>query len=63
MRLWPVATACGLAGLALLLFVFRLSGVPLSQTESDFNTQHTLGNGRTRFFFTCGAAWYSAAAP
>ena len=52
MRLRPVATACGLAGIALLLFVFRLSAPPLSQAESDFNTQaQSIANGHTPLFF------------
>ena len=52
MRLRPVATACGLAGIALLLFVFRLSVPPLSQAESDFNTQAvSIAGGNTPLFF------------
>jgi len=52
MRLRPVATACGLAGIALLLFLFRLSALPLSQAESDFNTQaQSIAYGHTPLFF------------
>ena len=52
MRLRPVATACGLAGIALLVFAFRLSVPPLSQAESDYNTQaQTIASGNTPLFF------------
>ena len=65
MRLRPVATACGLAGIALLLFAFRLSAPPLSQAESDFNTQaQSIANGNTPLFFLVREAqWLQPAAP
>ncbi|MEO7134537.1 MAG: glycosyltransferase family 39 protein [Vicinamibacterales bacterium] len=52
MRLRPVATACGLAGIAVLIFAFRLSAAPLSPAESDFNTQaQSIRAGNTPLFF------------
>ena len=65
MRLRPVATACGLAGIALLLFLFRLSALPLSQAESDFNTQaQSIANDHTPLFFHVREQqWLQPAAP
>jgi hypothetical protein len=65
MRLRPVATACGLAGIALLLFAFRLSGPPLSPAETDFNTQaHSIRAGNTPLFFHVrDEQWLQPAAP
>ena len=52
MRLRPIATACVLAGITLLLYAFRLSAPPLTPTESVFNTQaQSIRGGHTPLFF------------
>jgi len=52
MRLRPIATACVLAGITLLLYVFQLSAAPLSQAESTFNAQaQSIRGGHTPLFF------------
>ena len=65
MRLRPVATACGLAGIALLLFAFRLSAPPLSPAESDFNTlaQSIRIDNTPLFFHVRDELWLQPAAP
>ena len=65
MRLRPVATACGLAGIALLVFAFRLSAPPVSKAESDFNTAaRTIRIGNTPLFFHVrDEQWLQPAAP
>jgi len=48
----PIATACVLAGLALLLFLFHISTAPLTRDESAFNTQaESIRAGHTPLYF------------
>lgn len=55
MRLRPLATACVLAVITLLLYAFRLSGPPLSSAESTFNAQaQSIDAGHTPLFFHAG---------
>ncbi len=59
MRFRPIATACVLAGLALLLYAFHLSAAPITPAESVFNTQaRTIGAGHIPVFFRAqGERW------
>lgn len=52
MRLRPIATACVLAAITLLLYAFRLSAPPPTPAESVFNTQaQSIRVGHTPLFF------------
>lgn len=52
MRLRPIATACVLAGVTLLLYAFRLSAAPITPDEAVFNAQaRSIGAGATPMFF------------
>ena len=64
MRLRPIATACVLAGLAVLLYAFRLSAPPLTPAESVFNTQaQSISLSNTPLFFHAnGEQWLQPAA-
>jgi 4-amino-4-deoxy-L-arabinose transferase-like glycosyltransferase len=64
MRLRPIATACVLAGIALLIYAFRLSAAPLSPAEVLFNAQAETGSAaNTPLFFHAGDAhWLQPAA-
>lgn len=64
MRLRPIATACVLAGITLLLYAFRLSAPPLSPAESTFNVQaQSIRSGhRPLFFHVKNEQWLQPAA-
>lgn len=64
MRLKPIVTACVLAGIALLLYGFRLGAAPLTSEESGFNQQAlSIRIGATPLFFHVqGEAWLQPAA-
>ena len=52
MRLRPIATACVLAGITLLLHGYRLTLAPVTPTESVFNAQsRAVRSGTTPVFF------------
>jgi hypothetical protein len=56
MRLQPIATACVLAGIALLLDAFHLSAAPLTLEESAFNREaQSIRVGAAPLFFSTGA--------
>jgi len=52
MRFRPIAIACVLAGITLLLYAFRLTATPPTATESAFNVQaQSIHAGHTPLFF------------
>jgi hypothetical protein len=52
MSLRPIATACVLAGLALLLFLFHIGTAPLTRDELAFNAQaQSIRVGQTPLYF------------
>jgi 4-amino-4-deoxy-L-arabinose transferase-like glycosyltransferase len=59
MRPRPIATACVLAGLTLLLYAFRIAEAPISPAESVFNTeaQSVRAANTPVFFHADGERW------